>query len=48
MRYFDMAAPLHHEDEKLHVFPALLKWPDVALHQLVARLIAGHRQIETA
>ena len=24
LRYFDMAAPLHHEDEELHVFPLLL------------------------
>lgn len=25
LRYFDMAAPLHHEDEELHVFPPLLE-----------------------
>ena len=24
MRYFDLAAPLHHQDEELHVFPAVL------------------------
>ena len=24
LRYFDIAAPLHHQDEELHVFPALL------------------------
>lgn len=24
LRYFDVAAPLHHEDEELHVFPLLL------------------------
>ena len=48
MRYFDMAAPLHHENQELHVFPALLRGPDAALHQLVAQLVAGHRQIETA
>ena len=23
LRYFDIAAPLHHQDEELHVFPAL-------------------------
>ena len=28
LRYFDMAAPLHHEDEELHVFPLLLKRGD--------------------
>lgn len=25
LRYFDIAAPLHHEDEELHVFPLLLE-----------------------
>ena len=31
LRYFDLAAPLHHEDEELHVFPLLLAQgaPDV-------------------
>lgn len=24
LRYFDLAAPLHHEDEELHIFPLLL------------------------
>ena len=48
MRYFDIAAPLHHEDEELHVFPALLSGPDTALHALVVRLMADHRQMETA
>lgn len=38
LRYFDIAAPLHHEDEELHVFPLLLAQgsPDVAA--LVRRL----------
>lgn len=32
LRYFDMAAPLHHEDEELHLFPLLLAHgvPEVA------------------
>ena len=30
------------------MFPALLRGPDAALHQLVAQLVAGHRQMETA
>ena len=46
MRYFDLAAPLHHEDEELHVFPALLAGPDTALHALVQRLLQDHRQME--
>lgn len=31
LRYFDLAAPLHHQDEELHIFPLLLAQgrPDV-------------------
>ena len=31
LRYFDVAAPLHHEDEELHVFPLLRKTGHAAL-----------------
>ena len=48
MRYFDLAAPLHHQDEELHVFPPLLAGPDAALRELVRRLMQDHRQMETA
>ena len=48
MRYFDLAAPLHHQDEELHVFPLLLAGPDVALRALVQRLVQDHRQMEIA
>lgn len=48
MRYFDIAAPLHHQDEELHVFPPLLAGPDVALRALVQRLMQDHRQMEVA
>lgn len=38
LRYFDLAAPLHHQDEELHIFPLLLAQgaPDVVdrVHQL--------------
>lgn len=34
LRYFDLAAPLHHQDEELHVFPPLLAAP--AQPQVVA------------
>lgn len=44
LRYFDIAAPLHHQDEELHVFPALAG--DAALAPLCARLRAQHREIE--
>ena len=46
MRYFDLAAPLHHQDEELHVFPPLLAGPDAALRELAQRLMHDHRQME--
>ena len=48
LRYFDVAAPLHHEDEELHVFPALLAGPDASLRQLAGELIDDHRRMEAA
>lgn len=42
MRYFDLAAPLHHEDEEKHVFPIVLADPDSPLHDLVRRLQQEH------
>jgi len=48
MRYFDMAAPLHHQDEELHVFPPLLAGADATLRTLAERLINEHRQMEAA
>ncbi|MEO8024435.1 hemerythrin domain-containing protein [Polaromonas sp.] len=46
MRYFDLAAPLHHQDEELHVFPPLLAGPDAGLRSLVERLVRDHRAME--
>ena len=48
MRYFDLAAPRHHEDEERHVFPPLMAGPDAAVKALVLRLIQDHRQMEAA
>jgi hemerythrin-like domain-containing protein len=48
MRYFDLAAPLHHEDEERHVFPPLMCSADAAVKALVLRLIQDHRQMEVA
>jgi hemerythrin-like domain-containing protein len=48
MRYFDLAAPLHHQDEELHVFPPLMAGNDPALRAVVERLMADHRKMETA
>ena len=42
LRYFDLAAPLHHEDEELHVFPALADSPDAALREAIATLRDDH------
>ncbi|WP_366806983.1 hemerythrin domain-containing protein, partial [Polaromonas sp.] len=46
MRYFDLAAPLHHQDEELHVFPTLLAGSNASLRALVERLVQDHRQME--
>ncbi|MDY0107226.1 MAG: hemerythrin domain-containing protein, partial [Giesbergeria sp.] len=39
LRYFDVAAPLHHEDEELHVFPPLLE-------RGTADVVAAVRQLQ--
>ena len=45
LRYFDLAAPLHHEDEELHVFPALAASPDAGVRQAIATLRDDHRRM---
>ena len=47
MRYFDLAAPHHHQDEELHVFPPLLARNDPATVTLVRRLQRDHLQMES-
>ncbi len=42
LRYFDVAAPLHHEDEERHVFPPLLAQGAPAVVAAVQRLQADH------
>lgn len=42
LRYFDQAAPAHHEDEERHVLPLLLAAGDPALAGLAGRLRADH------
>lgn len=43
LRYFDIAAPLHHEDEELHVFPPLLAaGADERLADLVRQMQRDH------
>lgn len=46
MRYFDLAAPLHHQDEEMHVFPAIERQGDAALCAVVARLRQDHQAME--
>ena len=45
LRYFDIAAPMHHDDEELHVFPLLLTQGDAALSAQVHRMQADHVQM---
>lgn len=44
LRYFDIAAPHHHEDEERHVFPRLLAMDEAgpAVHQAVHQLLRQH------
>lgn len=59
LRYFNEAAPRHHEDEERHVFPAVLATPDApalphpgtgdgtSLHAVVRRLLQDHADMQT-
>lgn len=47
MRYFDVAAPQHHRDEELHVFPVLLGLIKEGMADLVSRLQQDHMQMES-
>ena len=52
MRYFDLAARQHHEDEERDLFPALLESMagsnPVCLRELTEDLTAEHRELEAA
>lgn len=48
LRYFELAAPKHHDDEERHVFPALLAADAAAHGPLVARLRDDHRRMAAA
>lgn len=45
LRYFDIAAPLHHQDEELHVFPLLLARGAPEVQALVHQLQHDHVQM---
>lgn len=42
LRYFDIAAPHHHADEELHVFPVALAGGDAGMRDAVGKLQADH------
>ena len=44
LRYFDVAAPLHHEDEERHVFPLLRRRGGAEFIALLDGLEADHRE----
>ena len=46
MRYFDLAAPLHHQDEELHIFPAAMAVCNDHLDLLILRLRQEHLRME--
>ena len=46
MRYFDKAAPQHHRDEELHVFPLLIGLHDEEIIRIVARLQQDHIEMD--
>jgi hemerythrin-like domain-containing protein len=46
LRYFDLAAPHHHQDEERHVLPPLLASADTMQRALAEQLIAEHRRME--
>ena len=45
LRYFDIAAPLHHDDEEKNVFPLLLSRDDADLLADVRGLQSDHRRM---
>lgn len=45
LRYFDIAAPLHHEDEERHVFPAVDALGDLTLGRACQRLRDEHQRL---
>ncbi len=47
LRYFDIAAPLHHEDEEFHIFPVLVSGQDARLRDAVSALQNDHECMTT-
>ncbi len=47
LRYFDIAAPLHHEDEEFHIFPVLVGGHDARLRDAITALQRDHEIMAT-
>ena len=47
LRYFDIAAPLHHEDEEFHIFPVLVSRQDARLRDAITGLQRDHEIMAT-
>ncbi|SFN54763.1 Hemerythrin HHE cation binding domain-containing protein [Formivibrio citricus] len=45
LRYFDVAAPLHHQDEDDDLFPLLSQRGDAALRERIAAITAEHAEL---
>ena len=45
LRYFNIAAPLHHDDEEVDLFPALRELNDTQLNHSMAQLEAEHAEL---
>lgn len=48
LRYFNVAAPAHHEDEEKHVVPMLHLSEDAELRALGSRILADHELLRAA
>jgi hemerythrin-like domain-containing protein len=48
LRYFDIAAPAHHEDEERHVLPLLRAGGEAAHAELAERLAQDHERMREA
>ena len=44
-RYFNLAAPAHHEDEERHVLPLLRASAEAQLQEAAQRMLADHERI---
>ncbi|NML14808.1 hemerythrin domain-containing protein [Azohydromonas caseinilytica] len=47
-RYFNVAAPAHHEDEERHVLPLLRASADAALQAAAQRMLSDHERIRAS